>query len=431
MKIVRFEAHHLANIPIQPPPFRKLPNVEHALILEIETSDGHIGYAMGGYTHPVIVDFLNNHAAALMVGQDATCINRVTARFDRHSVVRFMGRAYLSALGLVDVALWDLRGKALGVPVHKLLGGSRDKVEVYITHGAAYGGAPVYDIEELAAEAKHLAELGNLHLKNTVGRQQVPDPADDYRRMKAMREAVGPNVKLAMDGNARMTVAELFTALMRELGYERFLAHGSDMGAQVVNAVRQYQPDRLLGAHFSNVYWGYPRPSDPTPEEQAFFGRAQGWQFVEGAYAMLHGTKPQTLSYGLNDSPVGLAAWIVEKFKSWSDGDLENVYGLDGLCANLTLYWVTQTLGSSIRLYAESFSDKKLKQPPERGAVPVGVIVFPKDILPAPRAWGERWYNIVHWTEASSGGHFGAWEVPELFVQDLRAFANQVFSRPE
>ncbi|MGC7403184.1 epoxide hydrolase family protein [Pandoraea pneumonica] len=226
-------------------------------------------------------------------------------------------------------------------------------------------------------------------------------------------------------------IAELFTALMRELGYERFLAHGSDMGAQVVNAVRQYQPDRLLGAHFSNVYWGYPRPSDPTPEEQAFFGRAQGWQFVEGAYAMLHGTKPQTLSYGLNDSPVGLAAWIVEKFKSWSDGDLENVYGLDGLCANLTLYWVTQTLGSSIRLYAESFSDKKLKQPPERGAVPVGVIVFPKDILPAPRAWGERWYNIVHWTEASSGGHFGAWEVPELFVQDLRAFANQVFSRPE
>ncbi|MGC7403185.1 mandelate racemase/muconate lactonizing enzyme family protein [Pandoraea pneumonica] len=208
MKIVRFEAHHLANIPIQPPPFRKLPNVEHALILEIETSDGHIGYAMGGYTHPVIVDFLNNHAAALMVGQDATCINRVTARFDRHSVVRFMGRAYLSALGLVDVALWDLRGKALGVPVHKLLGGSRDKVEVYITHGAAYGGAPVYDIEELAAEAKHLAELGNLHLKNTVGRQQVPDPADDYRRMKAMREAVGPNVKLAMDGNARMTVSE-------------------------------------------------------------------------------------------------------------------------------------------------------------------------------------------------------------------------------
>ncbi|RKF30523.1 mandelate racemase/muconate lactonizing enzyme family protein [Paraburkholderia fungorum] len=208
MKIARLEAHHLANIPIQPPPFRKLPNVEHALIVEIETTDGLIGYSMGGYTHPVVVDFLNNHAADLLVGEDASCIERVIARFDRHSVVRFMGRAYLSALALVDIALWDLKGKSLGVPVHKLLGGARDKVEVYVTHGAAYGGAPVYGVEELAAEAKHLAELGNLHLKNTVGRQNVPNPADDYIRMKAMREAVGPNVKLAMDGNSRMTVAQ-------------------------------------------------------------------------------------------------------------------------------------------------------------------------------------------------------------------------------
>ncbi|PQV54641.1 mandelate racemase/muconate lactonizing enzyme family protein [Paraburkholderia sp. BL21I4N1] len=191
MKIARLEAHHLANIPIQPPPFRKLPNAEHALIVEIETTDGLIGYSMGGYTHPVVVDFLNHHAADLLVGEDASCIERVIARFDRHSVVRFMGRAYLSALALVDIALWDLKGKSLGVPVHKLL-----------------GGAPVYSVEELAAEAKHLAELGNLHLKNTVGRQAVPNPADDYLRMRAMREAVGPRVKLAMDGNSRMTVAQ-------------------------------------------------------------------------------------------------------------------------------------------------------------------------------------------------------------------------------
>jgi L-rhamnonate dehydratase len=208
MKIARLEAHHLANIPIQPPPFRALPNKEHAILVEIETTDGLIGYSMGGYTHPVMVDFLNNHAADLLKGEDASCIERVIARFDRHSVVRFMGRGYLSALALVDIALWDLKGKALGVPVYKLLGGARDKVEVYVTHGAAYGGAPVYDIDELASEAAHLAKLGNRHLKNTVGRQSVPDPADDYRRMRAMREAVGPDVKLAMDGNARMTVAQ-------------------------------------------------------------------------------------------------------------------------------------------------------------------------------------------------------------------------------
>lgn len=206
MKIARVQAHHLANIPIQPPPFRKLPDVEHALIVEIETDDGLIGYSMGGYTHPVIVDFVNHHAADLLVGQDASCIERVLARFDRHSVVRFMGRAYLSALALIDIALWDLKGKALGVPVHELLGGARDKVPVYITHGAAYGGAPVYSSEELAAEAKLLADMGNTFLKNTVGRQRVPDPADDYLRMKAIRDAVGPDVRLGMDGNARMTV---------------------------------------------------------------------------------------------------------------------------------------------------------------------------------------------------------------------------------
>ncbi|MBA2458954.1 MAG: hypothetical protein H0V43_08395 [Gemmatimonadales bacterium] len=140
--------------------------------------------------------------------------------------------------------------------------------------------------------------------------------------------------------------------------------------------------------HFSNVYWGYPKPDDPSPEEQDYLDRVQQWQFAEGAYAMLQGTKPQTLSYGLNDSPAGLAAWIIEKFSSWSDGDIEEVYGLDGLCANLALYWITGTIGSSVRLYAEAFADPEAQAPAQKGEVPVGVIVFRKDILPAPRAWG-------------------------------------------
>lgn len=221
-------------------------------------------------------------------------------------------------------------------------------------------------------------------------------------------------------------IAALFAALMGKLGYERFLAHGSDWGSLVVDRMRRQHPDRLLGVHISNVHSNYPPPQDPRPEEQAFLGNAQGWQFAEGAYALIQGTKPQTLSYGLNDSPAGLAAWVVEKFRAWSDGDIEQTYGLDGLCANLTLYWATETIGSSVRLYAEVFSDPGMRVPPERGTVPVGVIVFPKDILPAPRAWGERWFNVVHWTEAPRGGHFGAWEEPELFVQDLRAFADRV-----
>lgn len=217
-------------------------------------------------------------------------------------------------------------------------------------------------------------------------------------------------------------VAELFAALMSGLGYDRFIAHGSDMGAGVVEVLRQTHADRLLGVHFSNVFWGYPKPDDPSPEEAAYLGKVQGWTFAEGAYAMVQSTKPQTLSVGLNDSPAGLAAWVVEKFQSWSDGHAEAVYGLDGLCANLTLYWLTETIGSSVRLYAEAAAAGGSPEAPARGHVPTGVIVFPHDILPALRAWGERWLNLTHWTEAPRGGHFGAWEAPDLLADDLTAF---------
>lgn len=221
-------------------------------------------------------------------------------------------------------------------------------------------------------------------------------------------------------------IAELFATLMAELGYEQFFVHGSDLGHLVADAMRRDHSKRLLGVHYSNVFWGYPPPTDPTPEEEAFGHRAQQWQYTEGAYAFLQGTKPQTLSYGLNDSPAGLAAWIMEKFQSWTDGGAVSAYGLDGICANLTLYWVTQTAGSSARFYVETMRD--IQNPPERGTVPVGVAIFPKDIVPAPRARGERWLNIVQWTEMPRGGHFGAWEEPELFASDLRQFADRVLA---
>ncbi|MCX4160020.1 MULTISPECIES: epoxide hydrolase family protein [Paraburkholderia] len=228
--------------------------------------------------------------------------------------------------------------------------------------------------------------------------------------------------RLGMD--ARRT-ADMFARLMSELGYERFLAHGSDVGQQVIEALRGNHKERLLGAHYSNVFWGYPHPEDPTPEEQDYFRRSQHWQFAEGGYVMIQGTKPQTLSYGLNDSPAGLAAWILEKFHCWSDGDIEKIYGLDGLCANLMVYWATQTFNSSARMYVETVRDMRTP-PPERGTVPVGVAIFPSDIVPAPRVRAERWLNIVHWTEMPRGGHFGAWEEPELFVNDLRVFADRI-----
>lgn len=207
-KIARLEIHQLKNIPIQPPPFRDLPKTEGAMLLEIETSDGVSGWATSGYTHPVVTDLINKYIAPKIIGEDPFRTERIPTLFDRHTWERPLGRAHVSALAMIDIALWDIKGKTLGKPVHHLLGGARDHVPVYVTHGAAYDGAPVYSAEELAAEAAHLVKLGNNHVKNTVGRQRIPDPRDDYLRMRAMREAIGPDIKLAMDGNLRMSIAE-------------------------------------------------------------------------------------------------------------------------------------------------------------------------------------------------------------------------------
>jgi L-rhamnonate dehydratase len=207
-KIARIQAHKLANIPITPPPYRDKPNKEGALLLQVETNDGFVGWATSGYTHHVAIDLINKYIAPKIIGESPMRTERIPLLFDRASFERPLGRTLISALAMIDIALWDIKGKMLGQPVHHLLGGARDKVPVYVTHGAAYDNAPVYSPEELAAEAAHLVQLGNNHLKNTVGRQPIPDPKDDYIRMKAMREAVGPNVKLAMDGNLRMNLAQ-------------------------------------------------------------------------------------------------------------------------------------------------------------------------------------------------------------------------------
>jgi pimeloyl-ACP methyl ester carboxylesterase len=223
-------------------------------------------------------------------------------------------------------------------------------------------------------------------------------------------------------------VAPLWAELMSRLGYQKFLVSGSDMGAGVEMALVRDFPQRLIGVHYVNVYFGFPQPDDPTPEEQDYLARMNVWNFTEGAYAMIQGTKPATLAVGLNDSPAGLAAWILEKFYAWSDngGDLRNAFEWDDLCTILSIYWFTQTIGSSVRLYKEAFSDHQLTQKAAKHDVPHAVLLPPAD-SPAPRAWGERHlWNIVRWTELPSGGHFPALEVPEAMAHDIRAFHGQI-----
>jgi pimeloyl-ACP methyl ester carboxylesterase len=234
--------------------------------------------------------------------------------------------------------------------------------------------------------------------------------------------------------------ADLLARLMHEeLGYQQFAAAGGDIGSRVARLMALAHPEWLIGIHLTDI--GFPREvafppevPNPSPVEQQFLGSVQGWFFQEGAYAMLQTTKPQTISYPLNDSPVGLAAWIVEKFRAWSDcdGDIEKSYTKDELLTNSMLYWVTETISSSARLYRED----GLQTAPQLKAgqyieVPAGVATFPKDLTVPPRELGERFLRVKHWTEMPRGGHFAALEEPELLAKDLQLAGSVFFPAQE
>ena len=222
-------------------------------------------------------------------------------------------------------------------------------------------------------------------------------------------------------------IADLFAKLMTdELGHNRFAAHGGDWGSSVTEQLAFNHAASLVGIHLIEVPYTHLftiQAEDLSEAERNYLKAGQQWQMTEGAYAMIQGTKPQTLGYALNDSPAGLAAWIVEKFRAWSDcdGDVEKRFTKDELLTNITLYWATETINSANRLYYEA-----QHSPPQtsgtRTDVPTGVAIFPKDIISAPREFAERFFNIQRWTEMPRGGHFAALEEPELLAEDIRAF---------
>jgi len=249
------------------------------------------------------------------------------------------------------------------------------------------------------------------------------DAADSFDVVVPSLPGYGFSDRPAEPGMSVGRIADLCAALMAgELGYARYAARGSDLGAGVLQQLALVHPDALIGLHLSgtNPYVGQV-PDDLTDAEKQFVANAQQWTMQEMAYAMEHSSKPQTLATGLNDSPAGLAAWLVEKFRRWSDcdGDVEARFSKDELLTNLTIYWATETINSSIRLYYET-----ARHPGNWGRVevPTGMLMSPKDMFPTPRAWVERSYNVTRWTEIPRGGHFLEWEEPELVVEDIRAF---------
>lgn len=227
-------------------------------------------------------------------------------------------------------------------------------------------------------------------------------------------------------------VADAVADLMAQLGYARYVAQGGDWGAIVTRRLGEAYADRLLGVHF-NMIFALPGADDPDPmagvtdAEKARFAAAAA-RIADGTgYMAIQGTKPETLAYGLSDSPVGLAAWILEKFQVWSDlepGGLAATFGWDRLLDNVMAYWATNTAASAARLYAESRLAGTAADQPWSGRVdvPTGYSHQPYELMQTPRAWAEKRYRIVHWAEQARGGHFAAFERPGQFVDDLRAF---------
>lgn len=227
-------------------------------------------------------------------------------------------------------------------------------------------------------------------------------------------------------GMTSARVADLWARLMTQtLGYSRFTAQAGDIGGSVTQQLAFAHPEVLIGIHLTDIGWSFAGNElpDNTEAERKFLEDLQQWGMQEGGYASIQSTKPQTLAYGLNDSPVGLAAWIVEKFRAWSDcdGDVERRFTKDELLTNLTIYWATETINSSIRIYYEDQHNPTLKLG-DRSEVPTAVALFPKDITHPPRELAERLFNLQRWTQMPRGGHFAATEEPDLLVEDIRAF---------
>lgn len=254
------------------------------------------------------------------------------------------------------------------------------------------------------------------------------DPADAFHLVIPSLPGFGFSGPTRQAGQADAP-APLFAELMRRLGYERYGAQGGDVGAYVSPNLGRVDPEHVVGVHVNNLVtfpsWdGSDAGLDYTEAEQKRLAELERWQNEEMGYISIQSTRPQTLAFGLNDSPAAQLAWIVDKFKTWTDPAKElpeDAVDRDQLLTNVSIYWFTQTGGSSARMYRESNS---WGVPVDSSGVPTGVAVFPGDVT--IRQFAERENSIVHWSEFDRGGHFAAMEAPDLLVDDVRTFFRTV-----
>ncbi len=267
----------------------------------------------------------------------------------------------------------------------------------------------------------------------------LTDPANHGGEASDVFDVIVPSVpgfgfseRPLQAGMTRWRVAEIWAKLMDGLGYERYGLQANDIGAVISSWLSLDFPERVIGFH--TMMPTFPPPSfdenqpPMTEVEESFKVVIDTWDQDEGGYNAIQTTRPQTLAYGLHDSPVGLMAWIIEKWRVWTDpnGNIEDYFSKDELLTNVMIYWATETANSSVRSYYERAHDSRTLEPNDKIRVPTGVALSMEAVQRAPQEWVQRRYtDIRHWTEFSSGGHFLAAESPELLARDIREFFRQ------
>lgn len=242
-------------------------------------------------------------------------------------------------------------------------------------------------------------------------------------------------------GGSVFDVGDLWNELMTtHLGYDRYVAHGGDWGSTITEILSRDHGTHVMAMHLTDVpfYHAFRKPSDLSHAEQKYLDSIAAFQQKEGAYAFVQGSQPQVAAVGLNDSPAGLATWIVEKFRRWSDcdGDVERRFTKDELLTNVMLYWATATINTSFLPYydvtqagAMKWIGQKIQEWASLTPVPAAFAMYPQDLSSPPREWAERFFDVRRWTEMKSGGHFAALEEPESLARDLREFFRPLRSR--
>lgn len=304
-----------------------------------------------------------------------------------------------------------------GVPIHflKLAGKGPRPVPLILSHGWPW---TFWDFHKVIDPLADPAAFGG-------------DPADAFDVILPSLPGYGFSTPLEVTGINFWRTADLWDQLMRDtLGYERYAAQGGDWGALITGQLGHKYADHLLGLHV-NLAVQLSIFQEPLPERSYYRDdEAENYDYNErfltdgSGYSAIQSTRPQTLSYGLNDSPAGLCAWILEKRRAWSDceGEVSRRFSLDDLCTTMTIYWVTQSFGSSARYYYECLHNPWTPSHDRTPVIeaPSSVAFFPMEVVRMPRAWAEEYYNLKRWTVMKSGGHFAPMEEPDLLVADIR-----------